>query len=58
MLHLRVLEQADLLFARREGRLRWNHLNIGPIQDIYGRWIKPYAEPTAHLLSMLKEELE
>ncbi len=58
MLHLRVLEQADLVIVRREGRVRWNHLNIDPIQQIYRRWIKAYAEPSAHLLSKLKEELE
>ncbi|MES3038509.1 MAG: helix-turn-helix domain-containing protein [Bdellovibrionota bacterium] len=58
MLHLKVLEQADLIMVRREGRVRWNHLNIDPIQGIYRRWIKDYAEPSAHLLSRLKEELE
>lgn len=58
MLHLKVLEEADLIMTRREGRFRWNHLNIDPIQGIYRRWIKQYAEPTAHLLSKLKESLE
>lgn len=58
MLHLKVLEQAELVLVRREGRLRWNHLNIDPIHSIYRRWIKSYAEPSAHLLARLKEELE
>ncbi len=58
MLHLKVLEQADLVMVRREGRFRWNHLNIDPIHAIYRRWIKAYAEPSAHLLARLKEEME
>jgi DNA-binding transcriptional ArsR family regulator len=58
MLHLKVLEKAELVLVRREGRFRWNHLNIDPIHAIYRRWIKHYAEPSAHLLVMLKQELE
>ena len=58
MLHLRVLEEADLVLVRREGRFRWNHLNIDPIHHIYRRWIKNYAEPSVHLLAQLKEDLE
>lgn len=57
MLHLRVLEFAGLVLVRREGRFRWNHLNIDPIHAIYRRWIKKYAEPTAELLTRLKEDL-
>jgi DNA-binding transcriptional ArsR family regulator len=40
--HLKVLESANLIFVRREGRRRWNHLNPIPIQQIYERWMKPY----------------
>lgn len=58
MLHLRTLEQADLVMVHREGRVRWNHLNIDPIQSIYRRWIKDYAEPSANFLARLKSDLE
>ncbi len=58
MLHLRILTDTDLVMVRREGRHRWNHLNIDPIHGIYRRWIKRYAEPSAHLLAQLKEDLE
>lgn len=34
MKHLRVLEQADLVRVRREGRLRWNDLNAEKLQEI------------------------
>ncbi|MGI9516903.1 MAG: ArsR/SmtB family transcription factor [Pirellulaceae bacterium] len=58
MLHLRTLEQADLVIAKREGRCRWNYLNCEPIQRAYRRWIRDYAEPAAGLLSDLKQQLE
>ena len=58
MLHLRVLEAADLVIARKEGRYRWNYLNIDPIHAIYRRWIQKYAEPSASLLAKLKRDLE
>lgn len=58
MLHLKILEDSDLVMVKREGRFRWNHLNIAPIHDIYRRWISQYSEPSAHLLSKLKDEVE
>ena len=58
MLHLRVLEQARLIFSKKEGRSRWNYLDVAPIQQIYERWIEEYAKPSAKLLNNLKESLE
>ena len=58
MLHVRVLEKADLIIVQRQGRNRWNHLNVAPIQGVYNRWIKDYAAPAATLLTRLKEDLE
>lgn len=58
MLHLRVLEKADLIIPQRRGRHRWNHLNVVPIQLIYNRWIKDYAAPAASLLLRIKRDLE
>jgi len=58
MLHLRILEGAELVIARKEGRLRWNYLNIDPIHGIYRRWIQKYAEPSASKLAKLKRDLE
>lgn len=58
MLHLRVLEEAELVIVKRQGRYRWNYLNVAPIQQIYTRWIKDYAAPAAELLTRLKEDLE
>jgi DNA-binding transcriptional ArsR family regulator len=58
MQHLGVLEKADLIVVRREGRHRWNYLNSIPLQRIYDRWISRFARPSAHLLSRLKADLE
>ncbi|SMF61588.1 ArsR/SmtB family transcription factor [Allosphingosinicella indica] len=58
MQHLKVLEQADLVIARREGRERWNHLNALPIKRIHDRWIGPYAERAVDLLDTLARDLE
>ena len=58
MQHLKVLEEADLIIARREGRERWNHLNALPIKAIHDRWISRYAGHAMNVLSALKGELE
>jgi DNA-binding transcriptional ArsR family regulator len=58
MQHLKVLEDADLIIVRREGRERWNHLNVLPIQAIHDRWIGQYATPTVGKLAQLQRDLE
>lgn len=58
MQHLKVLEGADLVTARREGRERWNHMNPLPIKAIHDRWIGPYAAQAVDLLARLKSDLE
>ena len=42
MKHLGILEDAGLIFIRRQGKFRWNYLNVAPIQDIHERWVKPF----------------
>ena len=58
MLHLKVLEEADLVIPVRKGRERWNHLNPLPIHDIHERWIGPHAARATVRLAQLKRELE
>ena len=58
MMHLKVLEEADLIIARREGRERWNHLNAMPIKQIHDRWISEYASHAVSVLDRLKADLE
>jgi DNA-binding transcriptional ArsR family regulator len=58
MQHLGVLENASLIIARKEGRQRWNHLDVSPIQRIHERWIESYAAPSSRLLSKWKDDIE
>jgi DNA-binding transcriptional ArsR family regulator len=58
MQHVGVLEAAGLVIAKREGRMRWNYLNVVPVQEIYDRWISRYARPSVELLTRLKRDLE
>jgi DNA-binding transcriptional ArsR family regulator len=58
MQHIGVLEQAGLIIVRREGRRRWNYLNLAPFKDIYDRWISSYAGDAVELLGRLKLNLE
>jgi DNA-binding transcriptional ArsR family regulator len=58
MQHLAVLEDADLVIARRKGRERWNHLDVMPIKQIHDRWIGDYARSAVDLIATLKTELE
>ena len=58
MQHLKVLEKARLIISKKEGRCRWNYLDVGPIQRIHERWIEAYAMPSASMLSKLQQDLE
>jgi DNA-binding transcriptional ArsR family regulator len=56
--HLKVLEDADLVIVRREGRERWNYLNALPIKAIQDRWIGDYAAHAVRLLDRLQADLK
>lgn len=58
MQHLGVLEAAELVIPRREGRHRWNHLNPVPIQEVYDRWVVRYLQPWTEALVSLRHDLE
>ena len=58
MLHLRILEKAGLIAVKREGRVRWNYLDVIPLQAIYERWISRYAAPSAGVLARMKKGIE
>jgi DNA-binding transcriptional ArsR family regulator len=58
MQHIGVLEQAELILVRREGRTRWNHLNAMPFKKLYDRWISSYAVHAVELLARMKRDLE
>jgi len=58
MQHLGVLEKAGLIIVKKEGRFRWNYLDVVPIREIYDRWINQYASPSVELLTRMKSDIE
>ncbi len=58
MQHLRVLEAAELVIPRRQGRERYNYLNPVPIQQVFDRWVSRYMRPWTEALVSLRDELE
>ena len=58
MQHLGVLEKARLIISKKDGRSRWNYLDVSPIQRIHARWIEAYAMPSARLLCKLQQDIE
>jgi uncharacterized protein YndB with AHSA1/START domain/DNA-binding transcriptional ArsR family regulator len=58
MKHLKVLEQAGLVVAKRRGRETLHFLNVVHIRLVHDRWVSKYAEPWAATLSALKTRTE
>jgi DNA-binding transcriptional ArsR family regulator len=58
MQHIGVLEKAGLVISRREGRQRWNYLDLMPIKEIHDRWISPYAASAVQMLARMKRDFE
>lgn len=52
--HLRVLERAELVIGRRQGRERVLTLAPLPIKRIHDRWIGEYARAAVALLDELE----
>ena len=58
MKHLKVLEEANLVLARRSGREKLHYLNPVPIRLVHDRWIDKYTERRVSALADLKAQLE
>lgn len=58
MKHLGVLHEAGLVTVRREGRVRWNHLNAVPLRRMYERWVSRYEDEWAGALLRLQARAE
>ena len=58
MKHLDVLVAAELVIVRREGRVRWNHVNPVPIQRVCDRWVSRHVRDLARSANRLKELVE
>lgn len=57
MKHLKVLEAANLVTARRSGRTTTHYLNPVPIAQIADRWIGKYAAAFAGALVELDHQV-
>jgi DNA-binding transcriptional ArsR family regulator len=58
MKHLKQLEEAGLVVARRRGREKLHFLNPVPIRLIHDRWVSKYTQAWSAGLVELKHELE
>jgi DNA-binding transcriptional ArsR family regulator len=56
--HLAVLEEANLVSWKRNGREKLHFINPVPINDIAERWISKFEAPRLDALSELKRTLE
>jgi DNA-binding transcriptional ArsR family regulator len=58
MKHLGVLQRARLVLVERRGRQRLNHLNAGPLREVYERWVNTWADKWAAAGTRLKQFAE
>ena len=56
--HLKLLEQADLVVSRKQGREKLHYLNPVPIRLIHDRWIDKFTQHHVTALADLKRQLE
>ena len=56
--HLSILEEANLVSVRRQGREKLHFINPVPINSITERWISKFEAPRLSALSELKRTLE
>jgi DNA-binding transcriptional ArsR family regulator len=56
--HLAILEEANLVASKRDGREKLHFINPVPINDIAERWIEKFERPSLAALSRLKRSLE
>lgn len=56
--HLAILEAANLVSSRRQGREKLHFINPVPINQIAERWIRKFEHRRLSALSALKKHLE
>ncbi|WP_091680302.1 ArsR/SmtB family transcription factor [Methylocapsa palsarum] len=56
--HLVLLEAANLVVTRKQGREKLHFLNPVPIQEIYMRWIGKFEQNRLQALHNLKQALQ
>lgn len=56
--HLALLETANLVVIKKQGREKLHYLNPVPIHEIYMRWIGKFEKERVAALHNLKQALE
>ena len=56
--HLALLEAANLVVTKKQGREKLHYLNPLPLHDIYMRWIGKFEQARISALHTLKQALE
>jgi len=56
--HLAILEEANLVSSKRQGREKLHFINPVPINQIAERWISKFEQLKLSALSALKRNLE
>lgn len=56
--HLAILEDANLVVTKKQGREKLHYLNPMPITAIYARWIGKFERKRTNALHDLKRALE
>ena len=56
--HLGILEEANLVASKREGREKLHFINPVPLNEIAERWINKFEQRRLSALSALKKHLE
>ena len=56
--HLALLEAANLIVTKKQGREKLHYLNPMPISEIYTRWIGKFEQGRIKALQNLKQALE
>ena len=56
--HLVLLEAANLVVTKKQGREKLHFLNPVPINEIYMRWIGKFEQSRVNALHNLKQALE
>jgi DNA-binding transcriptional ArsR family regulator len=56
--HLAILEAANLVVTRRQGREKLHYINPVPIHEIAERWIKKFERNRLQAIHDLKQRLE
>ena len=56
--HIAILERADLIVVRREGRVRWNYLNPAPLKRACNPWLRRHIEGVSSSIARLKKLAE